>query len=280
MTQIVDHITILGQLIEKQVLAVAKSSSAIEGMLVNIHRVTQTLIQNVNNIIGLSESSEVGHKGLQEVAANIQEIVHESEGLLEINAVIDNIASQTNLLSMNAAIEAAHAGEAGKGFAVVASEIRKLAESSSKQSRTISTVLKKIKNSIDQITKSTEGVLRKFEVIGEGIQTVTNEEKAVREAMEEQGEGSQSILEAIKVLNEMTNLVKYRSGEMLQGSQEVIGESRSLGQLTEEIAGGVQEIATGAEQINSSMDRVAGISVDNQERIHALIGEVSKFTIE
>jgi methyl-accepting chemotaxis protein len=280
MNQIVDHITTLGQLIEKQVGAVSKSSSAIEAMLANIQGVTQTLVKNVNNIIGLSESSEVGRTGLQEVATNIQEIAHESEGLLEINAVIDNIASQTNLLSMNAAIEAAHAGEAGKGFAVVASEIRKLAESSSEQSRTISTVLKKIKDSIDKITKSTEAVLLKFEVIGEGIQIVTNQEKAVREAMEDQGAGSQSILETIKVLNEMTDLVKYRSGEMLAGSQEVIGESRSLGQLTEEIAGGVQEIATGAEQINSSMDRVAGISADNQERIHALIQEVSKFTIE
>ncbi|MDR2070599.1 MAG: methyl-accepting chemotaxis protein, partial [Treponema sp.] len=77
-----------------------------------------------------------------------------------------------------------------------------------------------------------------------------------------------------------TNLVKQRSGEMLHGSQEVLGESRSLGQVTEEIAGGIQEIATGAEQINSSMNRVAGISADNRERIQALMGEVSKFTIE
>jgi methyl-accepting chemotaxis protein len=280
MSQMVDHITSLGQLIEKQAVAVANSSTFIEEMLVNIQGVTHTLVTNVNNIIGLSESSEVGRSGLQEVVANIQEIAHESAGLLEINGVMENIASQTNLLSMNAAIEAAHAGEAGKGFAVVASEIRKLAESSSAQSRTISIVLKKIKDAIDKITESTEGVLRKFEVIGEGIETVTEQEKVVRDAMEEQGVRSKSILEAIKVLNEMTDRVKYRSGEMVQGSQEVIGESRSLGRLTEEIAGGVQEIATGAEQINTSMDRVAGITVDNQERIQALISEVSKFTIE
>jgi methyl-accepting chemotaxis protein len=280
MSQVVEHITTLGELIEKQVAAVFKSSPVIEDMVANIQKVTQTLIQNVNNIVGLSESSEVGRTGLQEVAANIQEIAHESEGLLEINGVIENIASQTNLLSMNAAIEAAHAGEAGKGFSVVASEIRKLAESSSEQSKTISRVLQKIKDSIDKITQSTDGVLLKFEVISEGIETVTKQEKAVQEAMEEQRAGSKNILEAIGVLNEMTNLVKERSGEMLQGSQEVIGESRSLGQLTEEIARRIQEIATGAEQINGSMDRVAGISADNRERIQALMSEVSKFTIE
>ncbi|MDR2149957.1 MAG: methyl-accepting chemotaxis protein [Spirochaetaceae bacterium] len=280
MTRIVDHITSLGHLIENQALAVSNSSSSIEEMLDNIKHVTQTLVSNVNNSMGLAESSTVGQSGLQEVATDIQEIARESAGLLEINAVMENIASQTNLLSMNAAIEAAHAGEAGKGFAVVASEIRKLAESSSIQSRTISTVLKKIKDSIDKITKSTEGVLLKFETIGEGIETVTAQEKRVRESMEEQGERSKSILTAIKALNELTETVKYRSEEMLQGSKEVIGESHNLEQLTKEITGGVQEIAAGAEQINTSMARVAGISADNRERIQALMGEVSKFTIE
>ncbi|MDR1956472.1 MAG: methyl-accepting chemotaxis protein, partial [Treponema sp.] len=127
MNRIVEHINTLGELAENQIGTVAKSSASIEEMLANIESITQTLVRNVNNIVGLSESSEVGRSGLQEVAANIQEIARESAGLLEINAVMENIASQTNLLSMNAAIEAAHAGESGKGFAVVASEIRKLA---------------------------------------------------------------------------------------------------------------------------------------------------------
>ncbi|MHB9296594.1 putative methyl-accepting chemotaxis protein [Pillotina sp. SPG140] len=279
MNRIVNHINTLGQLVDHQTTSVSKSSTSIEAMVANIHHVTQTLVKNVNNIISLSESSEVGRRGLQEVSADIQEIAHESEGLLEINAVMESIASQTNLLSMNAAIEAAHAGETGKGFAVVAGEIRKLAESSAAQSQTISIVLKKIKDSIDKITKSTEGVLLKFELIREGIETVTEQEKAVRAAMEEQGVGSKSILEAIGQLKEMTGQVKQRAGEMLEGSEEVIGESRSLEHLTEEITGGMNEIATGAEQINSSMEQVAGISTDNRERITALGTEVSKFKV-
>jgi methyl-accepting chemotaxis protein len=87
-------------------------------------------------------------------------------------------------------------------------------------------------------------------------------------------------LEAIKTLNETTDAVKYRGGEMLQGSREVMGESENLSRLTEEIACGVGEIAAGAEQINSSMERVAGITGDNRERIQALEVEVSKFRIE
>jgi methyl-accepting chemotaxis protein len=130
--------------------------------------------------------AEVWRNGLQDVAAGIQQIARESEGLLEINAVIENIASQTNLLSMNAAIEATHAGEAGKGFAVVADEIRKLAESSGEQSKTISSMLKKIKDSIDKITRSTDAVLNKFEAIDSGVKTVSDQEENIRNAMEEQ----------------------------------------------------------------------------------------------
>ncbi|MDR1904008.1 MAG: methyl-accepting chemotaxis protein [Treponema sp.] len=278
---IITHITALEQLVENQMIrTVSMSSSSIEEMVANIQSVTQTLIKNVDNVTALAESSEVGRSGLQEVAANIQDIAHESEGLLEINAVMENIASQTNLLSMNAAIEAAHAGEAGKGFAVVAGEIRKLAESSAAQSKTIGTVLKKIKDSIGKITKSTEGVLLKFEVIGEELGTVTKQEKGVRDAMEEQGAGSASILEAIGDLNEITRQVKARSGEMEEGSRQAIREEKGLKQMTEEIWGGVSEIATGAEQINGSMGRVAEISADNRQRIAALMNEVGKFKVE
>ncbi|HCC37599.1 MAG TPA: methyl-accepting chemotaxis protein, partial [Treponema sp.] len=144
---------------------------------------------------------------LQKVAEDIREIAKESEGLLEINSVMENIASQTNLLSMNAAIEAAHAGEAGKGFAVVADEIRKLAENSGEQSKTISAVLKKIKTSIDLITKSTSVVLDRFGTIEKEVEIVSNQETQIRNAMEEQGAGSRQILEAIGSLNSATSLV-------------------------------------------------------------------------
>ncbi|MDR2659774.1 MAG: methyl-accepting chemotaxis protein [Spirochaetaceae bacterium] len=280
MEQITLNLDKLNGLVEKQTSSVSQSSSAVEQMLANIQSVTQTLVKNVSNVKDLADASEVGRGGLQDVAADIQQIARESEGLLEINAVMENIASQTNLLSMNAAIEAAHAGEAGKGFAVVADEIRKLAESSGEQSKTISSVLKKIKDSIDKITRSTDAVLNKFEAIDSGVKTVSDQEENIRNAMEEQSAGSQQILEAISQLNEITQMVKASSKEMLEGSREVINESKNLGNVTQELENGMNEMATGAEQINIAVNRVNEISVDNKSNIDVLVKEVGKFKVE
>ncbi len=280
MEQITVNIDKLNGQVEKQADSVARSSSAIEEMLANIQSVTHTLMKNAENVNELSSASDVGRTGLQEVVTDIQEIASDSEGLMEINEVMENIASQTNLLSMNAAIEAAHAGEAGKGFAVVADEIRKLAESSSEQSKMISSVLKKIKGSIDKMTRSTENVLNKFEAIDTGVKTVADQEQNIRNAMEEQGTGSKQILEAVGDVNEITQQVRGGSQKMLEGSKEVIQESKNLARTTQEIAGGINEMAHGAEEINTAVHHVNDLCVQNRESIDTLMEEVSRFKVE
>ena len=280
MEQITVNINRLNDQVERQNNSVARSSSSIEEMLANIQSVTQTLIKNSENVSELTEAAEIGRTGLQDVVVDIQEISRESEGLLEINAVMENIAGQTNLLSMNAAIEAAHAGEAGKGFAVVADEIRKLAESSSEQSKTISAILRKIKDSIDKITRSTNAVLIRFEAIDTGVKTVADQETNIRNAMEEQGEGSKHVLEAISEVSNISQSVKYGSKEMLEGSNEVIRESRNLEKVTQEITGGMNEMASGADQINSAVNEVNDLCGKNRQSIDLLVREVSRFKVD
>ncbi|MDR2601176.1 MAG: methyl-accepting chemotaxis protein [Spirochaetaceae bacterium] len=280
MEQISANIGKLTEYVDRQNESVSRSSSAVEQMLANINSVTQTLVKNKDNVTGLNGASEDGREGLREVSADIQAIARESEGLLEINSVMENIASQTNLLSMNAAIEAAHAGEAGKGFAVVADEIRKLAENSGEQSKTISAVLKKIKDSIDKIMKSTDSVLSKFEVIAGGIKTVSDQEENIRNAMEEQSAGSKQVLEAIEQLNEATRMVKNGTEEMMEGSRQVMLESQNLEEATLEITNGMNEMSVGADQINEAITRVNDAASQNKESIEVLVDEVSKFKVE
>ncbi|MDR0561314.1 MAG: methyl-accepting chemotaxis protein, partial [Spirochaetaceae bacterium] len=252
MEQIAANIGELNGAIEKQNQSVAQSSSAIEEMVANIRSVTDTLVKNAANVTGLTGAAEAGRSSLSEVAADIQEIAKESEGLLEINAVMQNIASQTNLLSMNAAIEAAHAGDAGKGFAVVADEIRKLAENAGQQSKTISAALKKIHKAIGKITGSTDTVLGKFKAIDENVKVVAEQEETIRNAMEEQGAGSKQILEAIGSLKELSETVKRGAEEMRSGSAGIIQESQNMEAATGEISAGMDEISLNANHINVS----------------------------
>ncbi|MDR1447246.1 MAG: bacteriohemerythrin [Treponema sp.] len=279
MEQITVNIAELNDQVEIQSGSVAQSSSAIEEMLANINAVARICQTNTENVERLAEASGVGRSGLEKVAQDIQGIARESESLLEINEVIQNIASQTNLLSMNAAIEAAHAGEAGKGFAVVSDEIRKLAENSAEQSKTIGTVLKKITGSITLIQKAAEGVLGKFEAIDSGVKLVLEQEEQIRNAMDEQSAGSKQILEALGRLNEITHRVKTSSGEMQQESREVIQGGKSLETEAEEISKGIAEIASRTSQVNTSVEYLREIGDKNRSNIETLNKGISQFTI-
>ncbi|MDR0600173.1 MAG: bacteriohemerythrin [Treponema sp.] len=279
MEKIIESVDKLNSEIEIQTESVSRSSAAIEEMLANIDSVTRISRTNSDNVSRLAEASEVGRTGLEAVAAGMHEIARESEGLLEINSVLQNIASQTNLLSMNAAIEAAHAGDAGRGFAVVAGEIRKLAESSSAQSKTISAVLKKIKDAMAKISAATGEVLNKFGVIDSDVKTVACQEEQIRNAMEEQSAGSRRVLEAMEKLNDITRIVKNSSEEMRTGSKAVIEEGKVLEKVTAEITGGMKEIAGKAEEVSRSVDHVNDISRENKSNIVILKEAASRFVI-
>jgi methyl-accepting chemotaxis protein len=270
----------LGKHIETQAEDIAKSSAAVEEMVSNIANVARTLIGNAKNMENLSAAAESGRTGLSGIAGEMQNVAKESEGLIGITSVMANIASQTNLLSMNAAIEAAHAGESGKGFAVVAEEIRKLAESSSKQSKTIAGVLKEIKTSIDKISTAAAGVLERFEAIDQGVRTVSAQESAVRSAMEEQDLGSKQILEAVTRLTEGTQTIKESFTRMRQGGREIGGECRTLEQGTAEISDSMNEMAKEAEKINQAVLQVNAISGETKRSIDLLQSELSKFKAE
>jgi len=271
----------LNTLIEDQSESINTSSSAIEEMTANIHSVTNTLIENNKNVIELAEASENGKVGLQTVAQKIQEIAKDSEGLLEINAVMENIASQTNLLSMNAAIEAAHAGESGKGFAVVAGEIRKLAESSGKQSNTTAAMLKKIKASIDSITQSSNEVLSRFEVIDTGVKTVSLHEQNIRNAMEEQEVGGKQILKSIGHLKEINASVKTGSEKMLGSGDRLIKQTNDFIKTSSGVVNGMNEIVNGAmAEIKTAVNLVDEMSAENSRNFEELKQETAKFKVK
>jgi methyl-accepting chemotaxis protein/ActR/RegA family two-component response regulator len=271
----------LNKLIEEQSESINTSSSAVEEMTANIASVTRTLIENSKNVNELTEASENGKTGLQAVAEKIKEIAKDSEGLLEINSVMNRIASQTNLLSMNAAIEAAHAGEAGKGFAVVADEIRKLAESSGQQSKTTAAMLKKIKASIDSITVSSDEVLSRFAIIDTGVKTVSTHELNIRNAMEEQEVGGKQILESMSRLKEINVTVRKGAEDMMASGDNLNQQTSEFIKISNVAMSGMNDIVNGAmNEIQTAVTHVDDMSAENSRNFEELKVETQKFKVE
>ena len=180
--------------------SVNSSAAAIEEMIANINSINAILKNNEGAMHALSDATKTGKTSVEEISVLVGEIEKSSNGLSEMSSVIQQIASQTNLLAMNAAIEAAHAGEYGKGFSVVADEIRKLAENSGKEARQISDVLKKVKTLIDSTFGKTIDVQQNIENIVALADKVSDQEVEVKNAVQEQNDGGQQLLETLQVV--------------------------------------------------------------------------------
>lgn len=277
--EIIRTIKQLNGSIENQAASVAESSSAIEQMVGNIASITQTLGKTDDVIKTLADATADGQETIANSNSVTQKIAEESGSLLEASSVIQHIASQTNLLAMNAAIEAAHAGEAGKGFAVVADEIRKLAEESSTQGKTITSTLKVLSGEIETLSASSRTVEEKFKSIFDLSEHVKTMSQNLMNAMREQENGSKEVLTAIRDINMVTNQVNDGSNEMLIGGENVAREMQKLDDLTRMITDSMNEMAAGAVHINNAVQEVNDISQKNKASIKNLAEEVGKFKV-
>jgi methyl-accepting chemotaxis protein len=248
-------------------------------MLGNINSVSSSVKKMAESFETLSKTVTNGNTKLSDVNDRVRNIADQSQMLVEANSIISQIAGQTNLLAMNAAIEAAHAGEAGKGFSVVADEIRKLAETSSTQSKSINTELEGITASITQVVSSSADAQNAF---GEIVSHISSTNKIITEidnAMAEQESGSRQILQALEDMKAQANKVRDTSRFLQENVQQVNGEMENVSQISTTILGSMDEMTSGAQEINTVAQSVNDLASKTQKNIGTMQQLLGKFKV-
>ena len=227
----------------------------------------------------LSADSEDGKNKIENVIKLIESVSAESKKLLDTNKVIESVAQQTNLLAMNAAIEAAHAGEAGKGFAVVAEEIRKLSESTTEQSHYLKQKLSSVIENIIEVTNAASSAGLTF---GEIVNQISSDDSLIteiRSSMEEQSIGSKQIVDALGNIKETTHTIIENSKQMNSGIENVVAQVKELENAAKNLSSKTDEIKKSTQIINSNADKLIGMASENKKFAKELSTQTEKYIV-
>ena len=277
--EIAQNIQSLENMIETQSSGVVEASAAVEEMIGNISSVNNSVGYMAQSFDALIQNTEAGIQRQNDVNQRIRNIEEQSKALQTANKTISDIAGQTNLLAMNAAIEAAHAGEAGKGFSVVADEIRKLSETSSAQSKTIREELLKIEGSINDVVSASQASTDMFVEVSNSITQTQQLVLQIKGAMEEQQEGSKQIGDALKLMNDNTSEVRAASHEMAEGNKSILTEIDQLRNTTGEIRDSMDKISQSAGDIKETSNALSEIANSVEAAVGQIGGQIDQFKV-
>ncbi|MFP4385272.1 MAG: methyl-accepting chemotaxis protein [Spirochaetia bacterium] len=265
--------------IEDQTSAVEESSAAVNEMIASLNNVAGIIKNRRETADQLVNATQVGDRKLSSTAETIKQINANIGSVSEMIEIINEIADRTNLLSMNAAIEAAHAGESGKGFAVVADEIRTLAENSSKNAteiaRVLTDVLDKIKSAFTSSTESTEA----FQQIQKNVQAVSQVLDEISASTQELTSGSEEIMKAMSLLSDVSLDVREASKDMREQSSELNSSMETVDSVSKDVLNGIHEINAGTTEIAKAISQVTDLTAELSTQADALSREVRQFKL-
>ena len=266
--------------VNSQTTTIMESVAAIEQLLTNLTSTADLVSQSRKYYTELTDKSGVGEELLNEVIKQIGSIQRQSDDLLETNTIIAGIASQTNLLSMNAAIEAAHAGDAGKGFAVVADEIRKLSEETAHNSGDIDKILRAIVETIEGVARSSESVGKNFVEILELIRSVSRMEKEINSTLQEESMGGKVLLESLNGMKERTVQLQTETKQISDFAETILSETDNLQKNTDNVKKAIDVIHNNNRDVREAIRMVDGLTKENNLKVENVDRRLSFFTLQ
>lgn len=275
--QISASISSLAGSVSNQASSVSDAVAAVEEMNSSINNLVSLANHRKELATALLDMAQSGYEKMNESVEAIGSIESSTNEILSAIDVINTIAGQTNLLSMNAAIEAAHAGEAGKGFAVVAAEIRNLAEQTAENAKSISSTLKAEVEKVSFAGDSNRAAGESFERIVGDIQQVVDSMSEIVASMNEQAVASSEVLRSLQSIDELSSEVKSASQEIDTSAQSVSGNIETVSEVSKDVKESINGIGTDISQVNTAMGTISESGQINTRNIKRIYDEVERF---